>query len=232
MFEESILKHHIQRQIVQVLMFSEYARFTDLCPPRVDTNLFSYHLKLLLKQDYIAKTKLGYTLSHKGLLYVDRVSGAKMKPRTQPKIITMLVIQNNRGEVLLQQRSKQPYINTWTLPYGKIHIDDPSLLAAANRETKEKLDATPVNLDHAGDCYIRVNSNGVIESTTLAHVVRVELNGFDISDGLQWVAVDNMEQLKLAPAVLQIVATSLNRNQPFFEEYTVENMPVNDSLAS
>ena len=221
MFEDQVLKHHIQRQIVNVLMFNQYARFTDLCPPRVDTNLFSYHLKLLLKQDYITKTKAGYTLSHRGLLYVDRVSSVKMKPRTQPKIITMLLVENNNGEVLLQKRSKQPYINTWTLPYGKIHIDDTDLLQAAIREAEEKLNTTPEELTHLGDCYIRVSHKGAIESTTLAHVVRARAGVVLKDDNLQWVAPLQLNSLALAPAVTQIIQRSLASDGLFFEEYTV-----------
>lgn len=221
MFEDQVLKHHIQRQIVNVLMFNQYARFTDLCPPRVDTNLFSYHLKLLLKQDYITKTEAGYTLSHRGLLYVDRVSSVKMKPRTQPKIITMLLVENSNGEVLLQKRSKQPYINTWTLPYGKIHIDDTDLLQAAIREAEEKLNTTPEELTHLGDCYIRVSHKGVIESTTLAHVVRARAGVALKDDNLQWVAPLQLNSLALAPAVTQIIQRSLASDGLFFEEYTV-----------
>ena len=221
MFEESILKHHIQRQIVQVLMFTEYARFTDLCPPRVDTNLFSYHLKLLVKQGYIAKTTAGYTLSHKGLLYVDRVSGEKMKPRTQPKIITMLLVQNDNGDILLQRRTKQPYINTWTLPYGKIHIDDRSLLAAADREASEKLGVAADTLQHLGDCYIRVNYKGAIESTTLAHIVRTTFRAIPMDDHLQWTTQARLGNITTAPAVLQIIQTSLGSDRFYFEEYTV-----------
>lgn len=221
MLEEHVLKHHIQRQIVNVLMFNEYARFTDLRPARVDSNLFSYHLKLLLKQGYVAKTEKGYALSHKGLMYVDRVSGVKMKPRTQPKIITMLFLQNNRGEVLLQKRSKQPYINTWTLPYGKIHIEDPSLLAAAEREAHEKLGVRPTDARHIGDCYIRVYFEGSIGSTTLAHVITLKNTEVPTHKSLKWVSLLELGKLPLAPAVAEIIA-SCKTDQRFFEEYTID----------
>lgn len=222
MFEQETITHHIQRAMVGYLLTHEYARFKDLRPPKVDTNLFSYHLKLLLKQEYIVKTEQGYTLGSKGLRYVDRVRGEDMKLRTQPKIITMLLIQDGYGKILLQKRTKQPYINTWTLPYGKLHIDDSSVLVAARRESNEKLGYDPQKLRHVGDCYIRVKLNDSIESTTLAHILRFETDTVPASENLQWVEPLDLPRLKLAPAVEQIVTRSFFGDEFFFEEFVQE----------
>jgi len=249
MFELDTIKHHIQRSIMSVLMGREFARFRDLKPDKVDTNLFSYHLKLLQKDGYIAKTDKGYTLAEKGLQYVDRVNTDQMKLRSQPKIITMLLIQDGYGKVLLQKRLKQPYINTWTLPYGKMHIEDESVLAAARRESQEKLGFDPHKMRHVGECYIVVGhsikvateapSAGTftdgdtvpvhtkhtlqIESRTLAHIVRFETDAIAASDTLQWVEPLNLPKLKLAPAVEEIVTRSFFGDEFFFEEFMVSN---------
>ncbi|MCA9336793.1 NUDIX hydrolase [Candidatus Saccharibacteria bacterium] len=249
MFEQATIQHHIQRSIVSVLTKQEFARFRDLKPTNVDTNLFSYHLKLLQKAGFIAKTEQGYTLAEKGLQYVDRANTAEMKLRSQPKIITMLLIQGGYGKVLLQKRAKQPYINTWTLPYGKMHIDDESVLAAARRESQEKLGFDPHKMRHVGECYIVVGrsikvateapSAGTftdgdtvpvhtkhmlqIESRTLAHIVRFETDAIAASDTLQWVEPLNLPKLKLAPAVEEIVSRSFFGDEFFFEEFLVSN---------
>src|ERR1700712_4828652 len=119
MFEQISITHHIQRSILDVLMFHEIARFRDLRPPKVDTNLFSYHLKIMIKNKIVEKVTDGYTLSTAGLAYVDRVSSLSKAVRVQPKIITMFVVQNSDGDILLWKRKRQPFINAWTLPYGK-----------------------------------------------------------------------------------------------------------------
>ena len=123
MIDQFIPEHHIQKHILGVLMHMKYARFRDMRPPKVDTNLYTYHLNILKKRGFIIKTDDGYCLGREGLSYVDRVSIKSLKIRTQPKIITMIVVQNANGDVLLQRRTKQPHIDTWTLPYGKLHID-------------------------------------------------------------------------------------------------------------
>jgi len=247
MFEQDTITHHIERDIIAYLMTHEYARFSDMRPSKVDTNLFTYHLKLLVKNGFIVKTEKGYTLSVKGLVYVDRISTDKMKLRTQPKIITMLLVQDGYGKVLLQKRTKQPYINTWTLPYGKIHIDDETVLAAAARESREKLGYDPHKPRHAGDCYIvvgktvRVDMNTgaagalsdgdtialgghesfAVETRTLAHVIRFETDAIVASENLQWVEPLDLPKLKLAPAVEQIVARAFFGDEFFFEEFRV-----------
>ena len=128
-----MIDHHIQKHIIGVLIHQKYARFRDLRPPGVDTNLYSYHLKAIQKDGWVEKTLEGYTLTQDGLAYVDRVSLKGLNIRSQPKIISMLVVQNSDGDVLLMRRTKQPYIDTWTLPYGKTHIEDISILDGAKR---------------------------------------------------------------------------------------------------
>lgn len=219
MFEEVKLDHHIQKHIIAVLMFQKVARFRDLRPPKTDTNLFTYHLKLLLNQFLIEKIDGGYTLSQKGIQYVDRLSTTGLKVRSQPKIITMFVIQNSKGDILLQKRTKQPYIDTWTLPYGKLHIDDTNLVEAAKREAFEKLGLANQELVHAGDCYIRIKHDGEVVSSTLAHVFRFERDNIQTNDTIQWARPHKLNQYQLAPAVERVMTRTFFHDAHFFEEF-------------
>jgi ADP-ribose pyrophosphatase YjhB (NUDIX family) len=219
MIEQTTLQHHIQKYIISVLMYQKFARFRDLRPPKVDTNLFSYHLKLLQKSGFVDKTPDGYTLSKKGIVYIDRVTTSTLDVRSQPKIITMLLVQNSNGDILLFRRARQPYTNTWTLPYGKLHIDDNSLLQAAHREAKEKLGLADQHIVHAGDCYIRVRDNDETVMTTLAHIFRFTADDVKLTDNLQWVQPHKLHSIKLAPAVEKIVARAFFKDPYFFEEF-------------
>lgn len=229
MIDSVSINHHIQKHIIDVLMFHEVARFRDLRPPRTDTNLFTYHLNALVKAGMAAKVDGGYSLSLLGLSYVDRVSSEKMTIRTQPKIITMLLIQNSDGDLLLHKRDKQPYINEWTLPYGKLHIDDPTLEIAAKREAKEKLGLEDQEVVHAGDCYIRVNAGEEVLSTTLAHVFKFNRDDIKTNDRVMWVRPHKLQEYRLAPAVEQIVARGFFNDPYFFEEFEDEWQPSRSS---
>lgn len=218
MIERPTIEHHIQKFILMVLMHQKVARFRDLRPPKIDTNLFSYHLKSLIKAGYITKLDKGYTLSRLGLIYIDRLSEEKVNIREQPKIITMIKLTNKKHEVLLQKRSKQPYIDTWTLPYGKLHMEDESLLGAAKREANEKLGLADLNLVRAGDCYIRVFSREKLLTCTLAHIFTGKFDGeISSAEPAQFVAPRDLPGLPLAPAVEHIVELS-SAKTPFFAE--------------
>ena len=219
MIDQPNINHHIQKHIIGVLYRQKYARFRDLRPPKVDTNLYSYHLKKLISQGIVRKIVQGYTLDKKGLLYSDRVSQENMTVRTQPKIVTMLVVQNHDGDILLLRRNKQPYIDRWTLPYGKVHIDDETIERSALREAEEKLGVHWQNIPHVGDCYIRVYTDREVLTSTIAHVFYIETDDIILSERLQWVRPHKLNNYDLAPAVEQIVARTFFRDSYFFEEF-------------
>ena len=222
MNEKIAVSHHIQKHVMNVLLHQKSARFRDLRPPRVDTNLYSYHLKLLQKMKLVEKTDTGYQLAPLGLEYVDRVNADKFFVRQQPKIVTMLVVQNADGDILLQKRTKQPYIDCWTLPYGKLHIDDSSVKMAAKRELREKLKLDGIGPEYAGDCYIRVWHDGQILSSTLIHVFRLYHDMIETSETVQWARPHKLAGLDLAPAVEQIMARTFFRDAHFFEEFDAD----------
>ncbi len=203
-------------------MYAKVLRFRDLRPPKTDTNLFTYHLNALVKTGMVDKVQKGYALSTEGLSYVDRVSTEKKAVRSQPKIISMLVVQNSDGDILLQRRTKQPYIGTWTLPYGKIHIEDKSVMRAAQREAFEKLGLENPDMTHAGDCYIRVRIDRGLVSTTLAHVFRLYQDEVIPNENLVWARPHRLSDYELAPAVEEIMARTFFNDPFYFEEFEVD----------
>ncbi len=220
MFENKVLKHPIQKFIMGALVYKKIARFSDLRPPKTDTNLFSYHLKALIKEGWVEKIETGYTLSKNGLEYVDRIGTESLNFRTQPKIITMLLIQNSEGDVLVQKRLKQPYINTWTLPYGKTDIHDESIEFGAKRVSLQKLNYLSETIRHVGDAYIRVKMNDESLSATFAHIFRFETDDIVETESLHWVQPLKLPRLTLAPAVEEVVARCFFGDNHFFAEFT------------
>lgn len=203
-------------------MYTETARFTDMRPPRVDSNAYSYHLKVLLREQLIVKKSDRYALSTKGLSYIDRVSTERFMLRDQPKVVTMLLVRDTVGRVLLMKRQKQPFINKWTLPYGKLHIDDISVVAAAKREAHEKLGLDDIDAVHISNCYIRVNTpESDALTSTLVHLFKVNADTVSDSHECLWTNVADLGSYALGPAVEQIVHDSMSAKPPSFSEYTV-----------
>lgn len=212
------VNHKIQNSIIDLLTYQETARFKDLRPPKTDTNVFSYHLNVLLKSGLLQKVDEGYSLTPLGASYVDRIN-EKKSLRSQPKIIIMFLVQNSNGDVLLQKRLKQPYINTWTLPYGNVDIQDESLHIAAKRLANKKLGLNNQEFSHAGECYIRVRDSKQVLSTTLVHLFRFNRDDIKTNNDLIWARPHKLAQYQLAPAVEAIIARGFFHDPFFFEEF-------------
>jgi ADP-ribose pyrophosphatase YjhB (NUDIX family) len=218
--------HHIQHYILIKLSVTKWARFSDMRPPKVDSNAYSYHLKLLQKQQLIEKhpTK-GYRLSPKGLAQVDRMSKIELNVRLQPKIITMCVLYDEQSKVMLLAKSKQPFIGAWTFTSGKLHIEDESARDAMVREIDERVAIeTNETLTHAADVYLRASIKGELVSPILAHVftMHIEANTIQRKD-VAWVDGADWSGLQLAPGVKEVYDLLENSKGVFtFAEYSID----------
>lgn len=224
MFDESAtIDHHIQRHILDVLRRHEFARFRDMRPTGVDSNAYSYHLGRLVQQGYVAKSSRGYTLSVKGLAYIDRMTTDDARLRRQPKIMTATAIVDSDGSVLVRRKQAQPMINQVTLPTGMLHMDDPTIEAAARREVREKMGVTlPAGMRHIGDCYMAIRHDGRVIMNTLIHVFHVSVRRSDVTlhEGIFWRTPGDLADA--APATRHIVASldKLPTDGLFFAEYS------------
>jgi 8-oxo-dGTP pyrophosphatase MutT (NUDIX family) len=204
-------------------MYAKRARFSDMRPARVDSNVYSYHLRVLQKDGLVEKTPKGYRLTPAGLLYVDKVSMENLEPRLQPKIITMIVAQNEQNEVLLVPKTKQPFIDALMVPFGKLHLDDATLLEAAQRELREKVKVTGASLRHVGDCYIRAHINGGLVWNVLAHVFVTKLAADQVGlANAVWHDVLLGDVSDYIPAAQQVITKALTAQSFFFEEFNVD----------
>lgn len=216
--------HFVQRYILDVLRRTEFARFRDLRPDGVDSNAFSYHLTTLKKQGLVDRTDAGYSLTVKGLAYIDRVSAFDTRPRRQPKIMTMTAVTNERGEYLVRYKRTQPMINKITLPAGMLHMDDPTIADAAVREVFEKTGAVIEKPRHVGDYYMAIRHDGEVIMNSLMHtfVVRVKQQDISLNDESFWRTPDDLGDA--APATRRVVKLieAHDGKTLFFEEFTEE----------
>lgn len=215
--------HNIQHTILSNLATVESARFSSLKPENTETNLYSYHLNVLIRQGYVQKSQGVYRLTAAGLAYADRMSKEKVSIRIQPKIITMTVLIDENNAVYMYPKHKQPFIGKWNLPSGKIHLDDPDISAAAKREIKEKLGVVLDGVSHVGDAYIRVRSGHDLISTVFAHIFTKRVRSMDVvTEFGAWMSSDDRKEAQLAPAINEIIDSALTAKSRFFEEYDVE----------
>lgn len=216
--------HHIQQHILDILRRSEYVRFRDMRPPGVDSNLYSYHLKQLMAHKFVTKTEHGYSLSVRGVAYIDKVSPGTQKLRQQSKIMVMVLIMDERGEVLVRRKTSQPMINKLTFVTGMLHMDDLSLEQSALRKVQQQAGLTLNEAEHIGDCYTRITHEGEIVMNTLIHVFlcRVKRASIAPKDVMLWRALDDLDDAAPASKRLADELPELLSERHFFREYVDE----------
>lgn len=113
-----------------------------------------------------------YVLSQKGKLFSSRMSLRQGTALMQPKIVVMLICQNEGGEYLLFRWSRQPYSGLVSFPFSKLHF---------GRTLNETLDEALFyktkltgKFSYVGDVYITTrNESKQVLDHVLAHLYRV-----------------------------------------------------------
>jgi ADP-ribose pyrophosphatase YjhB (NUDIX family) len=131
--------HEAQMKILRHLLLSPHAGFAELQKKTdLSSDHFNFHIKKLTEVGYIEKNDSNrYTLTRAGKEYSNRMDTDDNVIEKQPKISVALIIENENGEFLAQQRLKQPYFGFWGRPTGKIRWGE-TMIEAAERELMEE----------------------------------------------------------------------------------------------
>ncbi len=217
-----LVMHIVQSKILDKLTYAKELRYSQIRPQRIESNLFAYHLKELLKDGYIEKNDKLYTLTAKGKSHVDKISHRSLKVRQQPKIITLLDITNSKGQTMIYRRKHQPFIGMLSYPSGKLHMYE-HIAEAANREVREKLEFSKVTLEHRGIVYMAYREDGENISQVLAHVFHGAYNHeFERDDTLRatrfWADPKKYDKKEFVPGFWEIKKL-LKQKDFFFDEF-------------
>lgn len=213
-----MIEHHIQKDILLRLSKAPSLRFSELKPSDLESNLFMYHLKQLQSQKLVEKIAEGYRLSDGGLAYIDGFSFHTLKPRKQPKLISILAVRNAHGEWLMAERKYQPYIGQYMFVSGKQHLgEDPDTHAA--RELHEKLQMD-IPLKRRGMSDIRIYRGERLITHVTAHIYegRVDTDTLPPDTdqfAFTWVAPDD-NTLKMLAGTREIIDRLETEAELFF----------------
>ena len=105
-----MLDHHLQKNIVYTLAFSDGMRFGELKPVGLENKLFDYHLKKVMKAGFVEKTADGmYRLTSEG----KRVGKGALKEQSRLidraySTLLLAIRRREDGAWLLVRRKTQP----------------------------------------------------------------------------------------------------------------------------
>lgn len=130
--------HEAQTRILRELLFVPAANFAQLQKPTgLDSDHFKFHIARLVELGYVAKTDDGYTLTHKGKEHANKLDTDTHTIERQAKLSVALIIEDDKGRFLSQERLKQPYFGFWGRPTGKMRWGE-TFIEAAARELMEE----------------------------------------------------------------------------------------------
>lgn len=199
--------HYIQLHILDKLSQAKTLRNKDMRPPRVESNLYQYHLKQLLFFGYVAKVDGFYTLANKGLAYAARHSTTLKKERSQPQVLTILFVINQNGQVLIRIKHRQPFIGMGGLVIGKMHRDE-TVFAAAKREFFERVceTAESIEFDYFGTAHVVVRQHGCVISDYIGLLMRVAVpNDILLKSKGAFYDINAIDRCRLSPGVDELL---------------------------
>ncbi|HET8884347.1 MAG TPA: hypothetical protein VFM68_02655 [Candidatus Saccharimonadales bacterium] len=151
--------HHIQRTILDALATSHSLRFGELKPNDLDGNIFTYHLKQLVTDKYVAKQNDGsYTLLPRGKEYIVH---RYENPLLQAHSIFLTAVRRG-DEWLMRERLVQPLIGMAGFIHGEPIAGEP-VLQTATRRLKEKT-GLDIPLSYHSSGLICISKDNTIES--------------------------------------------------------------------
>lgn len=129
-----------QLKILTTLLFSPKSRFKELNTDCLETDSFSYYIRLLIKDGLIIKEGLFYSLTSKGKMAAGKIDTATHTVEKQPKVSVIIIPHKRVGKeelFLIQQRTKEPYFGYWGFITGKVRFGE-TLEQTAQRELEEE----------------------------------------------------------------------------------------------
>lgn len=159
-----MLDHHIQRQIVYDLAFSEGLRFSELKPDDLENKLFNYHLKKVMVAGYVHKNDDGtYSLTAEG----KRVGKGALKKQSRLidraySTLLLAVRRPDDGAWLLIRRKSQPLLGLTGFMNASPVANQETVQTAAE-VCREQTGLTGTFVPH-GHGYFRIYRDGALES--------------------------------------------------------------------
>lgn len=204
--------HYIQAYILDTLTRTKILRNKDMRPPKVESNLYQYHLLQLQKEGYVKKLDSKYTLSKRGLAYASKHSSTLKKERPQPQVLTILFVTNPKGQLFVRTKQRQPFIGMQGLVLGKVHIGE-SVNDAVVREYQERVsdDVNNIEFEIFGTAHIVVKQDDCIISDYIGLLASVNSqNNRTCSNGVFY-SLDAISSLNLAPGVSNLINAYINK---------------------
>lgn len=219
-----MLEHHLQRQMLHTLIKYDAARFADLRPKTIDSNVVTYHLQQLMKQGLIEKKDGHYYVTAQGKIAGTTVTLTKSEQLAQAHTVFFIAAQNTDGAWLLRKRLFHPMLNKSGFVHGE-PVAGQAISETAGEVFTEKTGLTAESFQPRGSGYITlVNESGAPESfihftLLLAENISGELIK-DCSSGENYWHTGSFDKDGLIPSMSTLMQKLTASDEHFYVELT------------
>ena len=220
-----MLDHHIQRSIITALSTVDELTFSELKPADLDNKLFTYHLKLVIREGLVEKTADGkYCLTSEGKKSWRRSSQKEASLSERARSILFLIIQDKAGKWLLYKRRTHPLKDK----VGFMHafpIYSETIIETAQNQTLKQTGLQCTFLV-AGSGFFRTYSESSLESfTNFTLLYSIDTTGellpSDESADYTWVEQPDFTSADMLPNMEKLTDCYLAGQFPFFVDESV-----------
>lgn len=214
--------HHIQKHVMDTLATADSCRYGQLKPADMDGNVFTYHLKALLRDNFVIKHDNGdYALTAKGKDYIVH---RYEDPLLQAHSILLIVIRCG-DRWLMRERLVQPLLGMTGFVHGEPFAGEDLTTTAQQRLfTKTGID-TSLSLHSSG--LVTISRNNHIESYSHALVLCGETDADimihdDATGRNSWLETNNLQSDTLLPSCYDIAMRIIaDDKSPFDLSYNI-----------
>jgi len=195
-----------RREILRKLIHKQRVGFNELWGNEGTSNLFAYHLKVLVEDGLVCKKDDMYCLTHDGKKFSTYVEGGDGKKAKAPLICVVIVVYDKeKKKFLMCKRTKEPFYGYWGSIAGKIKFDQYIYEAAAAELMEET--GLECDLEMKGLCSYKTYNDGELSYSHQLFVIlgknpRGELIEKTREGENHWVSKKDIAGLKAFPSAL------------------------------
>lgn len=215
-------EHHLQKEILYKLILSDHLRFAELRPKELDSNIFTYHLKQLMKEKLVSKDGEGfYSLTPLGRIAGINITLSKKELLEQAHSVLLMCLRTKEEGWLLRRRLAQPMYKKVGFTHAEPVAHEDSLISAQ----KTFLERTGLQCDFKprGFGYVKLYKGEELESYVHFTLFYADsYNGTLITKSRNgenfWVQEPDFDTHEMIPSMYDLVQNLNENNQPFYAD--------------
>jgi len=192
----------VQHKIFELFIKNKRMRFSDIEKAlEMKSNLLSYHLEGLVKQGMLEKENDDYVLTKQAETMMPVFAQITGKEKGVLPVVLMAIM--NENKILLLKRTKRPYQGYWSIPGGKLQLQE-SIQDCALRESEEETGLKCQFSHIASVIHERVKEKEEYKHAFVFFLTILKPESIKLKESeegkLEWFPLDNLQPERIIPS--------------------------------